>query len=195
MEKSVESGGSTAAVKTTSKMVHFEASFLASLREVYDHLHEKGLSDDQTHLETADFSAFLAAMADASSNIMLPAPPSSLDRPLSAYFISASHNTYLTGHQLYGSATVDGYKTVRLICDCLWSGDEVTPWCRHPTNHLRFCFKAVVASKSTAGMASSHPATSKGRDQPLRTARSASHSPSCCTVSTACRPGARDWVD
>jgi hypothetical protein len=135
MEKSVESGGSTAAVKTTSKMDHFEASVLSSLRDVYDHLHEKGLSGDQTHLETADFSAFLAAMADASSNIMLPAPPSSLDRPLSAYFISASHNTYLTGHQLYGSATVDGYKTVRLrrlVCDCLWSedglpGDQVTP--------------------------------------------------------------------
>jgi hypothetical protein len=116
MEKSVESVGSGAAVNTMADhrptVDHFEASVLSSLRDVYDHLQEKGLSDDQKHLEGTDFLAFLKGMAAASSNIMLPAPPSTLDRPLSAYFISASHNTYLTGHQLYGSATVDGYKTV-----------------------------------------------------------------------------------
>jgi hypothetical protein len=96
-------------------MDHFEASVLSGLREIYNHLQEKGFPDDRKHLKGADFSAFLKAMADASSNIMLPAPPSSLDKPLSAYFISASHNTYLTGHQLYGSATVDGYKTVSAL--------------------------------------------------------------------------------
>jgi hypothetical protein len=135
MEKTTESRASTAAVHTAAKMDHFEASVLASLREVYDRLHEKGLLGDQKHLETAGFSTFLAAMADASSNIMLPPPPSSLDQPLSAYFISASHNTYLTGHQLYGSATVDGYKAVSLcgfVHDCRRSedglpGDQATP--------------------------------------------------------------------
>ncbi len=115
MEKTVESGGSAAAVLASPdrpKMDHFEASVLSSLRDVYDHLHENGLSGDQKHLESADFSAFLKGMAEASNNVMLPCPVSSLDQPLSAYFISASHNTYLTGHQLYGSATVDGYISV-----------------------------------------------------------------------------------
>jgi hypothetical protein len=122
IEKPGQSGGAAAAVNASRdgpKMDHFEASVLSSLRDVHNHLHEKGLSGDQKHLESADFSAFLRAMADASANIVLPAPLSSLDQPLSAYFISASHNTYLTGHQLYGSATVDGYKTVSALGSCV----------------------------------------------------------------------------
>lgn len=38
---------------------------------------------------------------------------SDLSQPLSHYYISASHNTYLTGNQLYSSASTDGYKNVR----------------------------------------------------------------------------------
>jgi hypothetical protein len=93
-------------------MDHFEASILSSLRSIYDRLPEERLPDDQKHLEGTDFSTFLKGMAAPSNNIMHPAPVSNLDLPLSAYFISASHNTYLMGHQLYGSATVDGYKSV-----------------------------------------------------------------------------------
>ncbi|KAF2397547.1 PLC-like phosphodiesterase [Trichodelitschia bisporula] len=40
--------------------------------------------------------------------------PSYYDHPMSNYFISSSHNTYLTGHQLYGESTVEGYRNVLL---------------------------------------------------------------------------------
>lgn len=47
--------------------------------------------------------------------------------PMTDYFISSSHNTFLIGSQLYGNSTVDGYKIVLLAgCRCveidIWDG-------------------------------------------------------------------------
>ncbi|KAE9967343.1 hypothetical protein BLS_006426 [Venturia inaequalis] len=72
---------------------------------------------------------FLQFMSSDKSNANGPFPNQDLDHTLSNYFISSSHNTYLTGHQLYGKANVNGYKNVLLRgCRCVeidvWDGEE-----------------------------------------------------------------------
>lgn len=64
-------------------------------------------------LTSAD--AFRSYMKSADSNAQGPAKGLDLTAPISDYFVSSSHNTYLTGNQLYSDAAASAYTTVSFL--------------------------------------------------------------------------------
>jgi hypothetical protein len=63
----------------------------------------------------ASVDAFRTYMKGANSCAMAPEPGLDISAPLSDYFISSSHNTYLTGNQLYSDAAASAYTSVSTI--------------------------------------------------------------------------------
>ncbi|KAI3324199.1 PLC-like phosphodiesterase [Xylariaceae sp. AK1471] len=86
-------------------------------------------SGDIAAKEELDFSGFLQYMTSAAANALAPPQGTDLSWPLSSYYISSSHNTYLTGNQLNSDSDADAYKNVLLRgCRCVeidvWDGDD-----------------------------------------------------------------------
>ncbi|KAJ2082696.1 1-phosphatidylinositol 4,5-bisphosphate phosphodiesterase delta-1 [Coemansia sp. RSA 988] len=98
--------------------------------------------------------AFLPESADTASE-------PDMDLPLNQYFISTSHNTYLAGDQLVGTATVEGYIHALLRgCRCLeldcWDGRYGEPVvCHGHTFTTRILFEDVIVAISRYAFATS----------------------------------------
>jgi len=60
-----------------------------------------------------DFQSLVSYMGSSESNALRPAGEVDLNYPIASYFISSSHNTYLSGNQLYGGSSAEAYRNVR----------------------------------------------------------------------------------
>lgn len=100
-------GGQTTEVDIRS----FQPSTIQLLKTIFAEV-SKSKSPQFTDAECTSFSDFESHMRSSKADALRPLPKLNMDMPLSNYFISSSHNTYLTGHQLYGDSTVEGYKNV-----------------------------------------------------------------------------------
>ncbi|KAK0748628.1 PLC-like phosphodiesterase [Apiosordaria backusii] len=83
------------------------------------------LADDKDWAQ----DTFFKYMTSSVTSVVAPPEEQDLSWPLSAYFISSSHNTYLTGNQLSSDSSADAYKNVllrggRCIEVDVWDGDE-----------------------------------------------------------------------
>ncbi|ORY39486.1 PLC-like phosphodiesterase [Leucosporidium creatinivorum] len=91
-------------------------------------------ADRQTKRITLDgFGSYLMSSDNAA---LREEADQDMTRPISEYFISSSHNTYLVGNQFQGESTVEGYiRALQQGCRCVeldvWDGDDGIPIVTH----------------------------------------------------------------
>ncbi|KAL8963201.1 MAG: hypothetical protein Q9183_005042 [Haloplaca sp. 2 TL-2023] len=81
-----------------------------------------------SHQPDHDLNQFLQYITSEQGNASSKLEDQDLTYPISNYFINSSHNTYLTGNQLYSDSSTDAYKNVLLRgCRCIeidvWDGE------------------------------------------------------------------------
>ncbi|KAL0945843.1 hypothetical protein HGRIS_012126 [Hohenbuehelia grisea] len=107
-----------------------------SMRSIFDKHATKEAEAQEALLSSAGFTSFLLSPDNAAYPCSNEGTQD-MSHPLSHYYISSSHNTYLVGHQLVGVSTIEGYVRA-LLSGCrsveldIYDGDDGgEPICTH----------------------------------------------------------------
>ncbi|KAF2028112.1 PLC-like phosphodiesterase [Setomelanomma holmii] len=146
-EPQLQAGGGTAASYDKARVVDtLSPLFTKYLQTIHDELDKQykfGAGEGQRRwlteeqqcpednaklLQGGTVTQFQDYFLCGAANVMKPADPVDESYPISNYFISSSHNTYLTGNQLSSESSTDAYKNVLLRgCRCVeidvWDGE------------------------------------------------------------------------
>jgi phosphatidylinositol phospholipase C delta len=139
----VQAGGGDASSEVPMHHLYLSSGIQDHLRRVYD-----GLRGDEATLSRKSFESWLSTTQEQSFGDLsldeykfeqflealyhnegfeaikdVKPDEKDLTKPLSNYFISSSHNTYLSGNQLSSKSSTEAYKNVR-SCNILKSPDS-----------------------------------------------------------------------
>uniref|UniRef100_A0A671X474 Phosphoinositide phospholipase C n=1 Tax=Sparus aurata TaxID=8175 RepID=A0A671X474_SPAAU len=138
------------------RFLHKEQMELAANEETAESLIDRyEIEETARENRSMTFEGFLRYMESKDCCVFDQAHASvyqDMDQPLSSYFISSSHNTYLTGDQLVGKSHLDAYVcALRKGCRCLeidcWDGPDMEPVVYHGyTLTTKILFKDVITT-------------------------------------------------
>ncbi|CAL8359523.1 unnamed protein product [Lota lota] len=146
----------TLAASSLLRFLHREQMELTANQETVERLIDRYEIDETARSDRAmTFEGFLRYMESKDCSVFDQGHTTvyqDMDQPLCHYFISTSHNTYLTGDQLVGKSHLDAYvSALRKGCRCLeidcWDGPNTEPIVYHGyTLTTKILFRDVVST-------------------------------------------------